>query len=479
MMGRIRQWWVAAGVVVVALGAAATEIAVGDGFGSALKAFAAGALAALVAVLASTLPGVTWRGVLLGGFFIGSGLAAWVFMDEPLVIWALLGVQGAFCLVWGWPYLSTLRDGVKLGSTWLGVSYWVLGVIGALLVFDVGVTAQRVAYAGVAGLAVAATVGLVRRGVDVTVGISAAFLFALAALLLSGSGNLFETVHTVPPGKWGASFEYRFWGGEFLLYHPNALAGLAVMVAIRIGPDKAFAAWQRLAVTALAGFFIFVTNSRTAFVLLGVGGVMHAALLWWRRRHDVPGLPHYGDVRRTLVAVAVPFLVLGLVLVASGGQGFIFKERYGSGGVTSGRVDTWKFVWEEWKQAGVVDKVFGDTKTARAVVERPGGEGLLLPTDSSAVGSLRRGGVLGVVAFLLGLGLVLWHGLAWLIRRGPPARASGSAWFAIAAVAAVPTLALNDWLLGGTGGTFWILLLAGEAYLLANRQVVSQETVSV
>lgn len=476
MMGHIRLGWVAAGAVVVAVGAAVTELAVDDGFGSALKAFVAGALAALVAVFALTLPGITWRGFLLGAFFIGSGLAAWVFMDEPLVIWALLGVQGVFCMVWGWPYLANLREGVKLGATWLGVAYWVLGVIGALLVFDVGVTAQRVAYAGVAGLAVVAVVGLVRRtGVDLTVGIVAAFLVALAALLLSGSGNLFESVHTVPPGKWGASFEYRFWGGEFLLYHPNALSGLAVMVAIRVGPDRAFAAWQRLVATALAGFMVYVTNSRTAFVLLLAGGVVHAALLWWRRRQDVPDLPDYGTTRRTLIAVAVPFLVLGLVLVVSGGQGFIFKERYGSGGVTSGRVDTWKFVVEEWKQAGVVDKVFGDTKTARAVVERKGGEGLLLPTDSSAVGSLRRGGVLGVVAFLIGLVLVLWRGLAWVIRRRPPA----PAWFAMAAVASVPTLALNDWLLGGTGGTFWILLLAGEAYLMSKRQVTSQETVSV
>ncbi|GAA0923470.1 hypothetical protein GCM10009557_92110 [Virgisporangium ochraceum] len=468
MMGRIRHWWVAAGVVVVALGAAATELAVDDGFGSALKAFVAGALAALVAVLALTLPGVDWRGLLLGAFFIGSGVAAWVFMDEPLVIWALIGVQGVFCLIWGWPYLSNLREGVRLGATWLGVAYWVLGVIGALLVFDVGVTAQRVAYAGIAGLAVAAVVGLVRSGADLTVGIVAAFLFALAALLLSGSGNLFETVHTVPPGKWGASFEGRFWGGEYLLYHPNALAGLAVMVAIRVGPDKLFAAWQRLAVTALAGFMVYATNSRTAFVLLVAGGGLHAVMLWWRRRRDIPGLPDYGDTRRTLVAAAVPFLVLALVLIVSGGQGFIFKERYGSGGVTSGRVDTWKFVVDEWKAAPVTDKLFGDTKTARAVVERPGGEGLLLPTDSSAVGSLRRGGVLGVVAFLFGLALLLWHGLAWVIRRGPPA----PAWFAMAAIASVPTLALNDWLLGGTGGTFWILLLAGEAYLLARRQAV-------
>ena len=55
MMGRIRQWWIAVGVAVVALGAGVTELAVGDGFGSAVKAFLAGAIAALVAVLALTL----------------------------------------------------------------------------------------------------------------------------------------------------------------------------------------------------------------------------------------------------------------------------------------------------------------------------------------------------------------------------------------------------------------------------------------
>ena len=172
-----------------------------------------------------------------------------------------------------------------------------------------------------------------------------------------------------------------------------------------------------------------------------------------------------------MAAAAAPFLVLGLVLVASGGRGFLVQQRYGDGGVTSGRLDTWIFVVDEWREAPLVDKLFGDTRTARAVVERPGGEGLQLPTDNAAIGALRRGGVLGVLAFLVGLGLLLWHGAGWLVRRGPPAPAGG--WFAIAAVAAVPTIATNDWLLGGTGGTFWALLLVGEAWLLAGRTVRS------
>jgi hypothetical protein len=31
----------------------------------------------------------------------------------------------------------------------------------------------------------------------------------------------------------------------------------------------------------------------------------------------------------------------------------------------------------------------------------------------------------------------------------------------------VVTIPTADWLLGGTGGTLWILLLAGEAFLLS------------
>jgi hypothetical protein len=36
----------------------------------------------------------------------------------------------------------------------------------------------------------------------------------------------------------------------------------------------------------------------------------------------------------------------------------------------------------------------------------------------------------------------------------------------VAAVGSIPTIAVADWLLGGTGGTLWILLVAGEAWLV-------------
>src|SRR6185437_13164901 len=101
---------------------------------------------------------------------------------------------------------------------------------------------------------------------DLSVGIVAAFLVAMAVLLLVGSGNLFQDVHAVPANDWGKGFQYRFWGGPWLLYHPNSIAGVGVLIALRVGPDKAFAAGQRVAATALAAFLVTVTNSRTGFI---------------------------------------------------------------------------------------------------------------------------------------------------------------------------------------------------------------------
>ena len=106
---------------------------------------------------------------------------------------------------------------------------------------------------------------------------------------------------------------------------------------------------------------------------------------------------------------------------------------------------------------------FGDARTSRAVVIRlndgapPQGPRMKLNTDNAAVGALRRGGVLGVLAFLLGLLLLVRNAL-----RRPRA-----AWFVIAALAVLPTIATEDWLLGGTNGGLWILLLAGEAWSAA------------
>jgi O-antigen ligase len=211
-------------------------------------------------------------------------------------------------------------------------------------------------------------------------------------------------------------------------------------------------------VVGLAGFIVDVSDSRTGFFILATAAVAHAVLLWWRTRREVAGLPAYGGARRTVAAAAVPFLTLAAVL-ALAGPGFLTQSRYSEGDVTSGRTDIWKQVVADWRHAGIAGKTFGDATTTRAVVKLVGGDQTPLTTDNALVGALRRGGVLGVVAFLVGLGLLLWHAC----RRDAPA------WFIVAVLASLPPIATSDALLGGTGGTVWVLLLTGEAWLVFGR----------
>ncbi len=469
-----RQTWTALCAACVAVIAGTVRLASSSSIAAAGRAALAGLLAAGVIALALSLvpgtppaPGAArladgfWRGLVVGGFFVGAGLLSWTFTDRPIAVWGLLLVEAAVFAVWSWPWLRELRPAARLGTAWLGVAYWLLGIVGALLVAHWQIAAERLAYAGVFGLAVLAV--LVRgRLKDLTAGIATAFVLAAGVVLLAGAGNLFESVHPVPGNGWGYGLTYRFWGGAHLFYQPNSLAALVATAAIRIGVDRAYAVWQRVSVTALAGFVVYATNSRTGFVILAGAAVVHAVLLY---RPRLPGLPEYG--RRRLVAVVLPFVVLAAVFTATvaddyarggsgGGRSDAAQERYEGGGYTSGRLDTWLLVLSEWRDAGTAEKLFGDATTTRAVVIREGsGDDVQLTTDNAAVGALRRGGVLGVAAFLLGLGLLLRHTL----RRDNPA------WYVVAVLASLPPIMTSDALLGGTGGTVWVLLLAGEAHL--------------
>ena len=419
-------------------------------------------LAAGLAWFAATLPGLTARGLTVGGFFVAAGMVSWTYMTRGYVVWAVLAVEGIVFAWWSWPWVRDLPALRRLGGAWLGLAYWLFGVLGAALVLHGEVAAQRVAYAGVFTLAVLAVVVSSRRR-DLSAGVVGAFLLAMAALVLSGAGNLFHATHVVPAGGWGHNMESRFWGGQWLLYHPNSLALIAVLAAIRVGADRAYPVWRRLVVPGLAAFVLVETNSRSGVVFLGSAAALHAYLLW----RSPARLPEY---RRRWLAAAVPFAALAAVLVLSGGQGFLAQNRYDSGGVTSGRVDTWKAVGSEWVRDPIPEKLFGSAEHSRAVVVRTADK-LKLTTDNAAVGALRRGGVAGVAAFGLGLGLLLWRALR---GTGRPAADTGAgdrrpaapAWFTIAAVGALPTIAFSDWLLGGTGGTLWILLVAGEAWMI-------------
>jgi hypothetical protein len=469
---RVRPVAIAVAALAV-VGAATGGYLRDDQLGDALLAVPAALLAVGVAALALSLPGVRLRGAVLGGCFVAAGMFTWTFTHRPLFIWAVLAVQGLVAAVWAWPWLAGLRALPRLGTAWFGLAYWVLGTAGALLVGHLGVAVQRAAYGGAFGLSALAIVALLRRPrdgrEDPSVGIAAAILLGLAALLLAGSVTLFATVHDVPGAGAASLMRNRFWGGPALYFHPNSMAGLAVIAAARIGPDRAFAAWQRLSVLVLAGFLLFESNSRVGFLFAGTAAVVHAVVLLRGRLH--PDTPAY---RRVWLAALLPFLVIGLALGASGGQKFLTGSRFHDNGsdVTSGRLDTWSQVGRDWLHAGVVDKLLGDTRTSRAVVTRdsdpvnPDGTRPKLNTDNSAVGALRRGGVLGAAAFLFGLLLLLANlGLRRLwAGRGAGARAP--AWLLVAALGALPTIATEDWWLGGTNGAIWMLLLAGEAYLL-------------
>ncbi len=476
---RRRNWALAlAGAVAVA--AAVAEYAGTANPLEAVRTLIAAAIAVAIGGLAVSLPGITRRGVVIGAFFTAAGVSTWTFTDHPILIWGILALEGVVFLLWARPWVGHLAAAYRLGSAWLGLPYWVFGIIGAALVGHVVVAGERVAYAGVFTLAAMATVTAARRpagngGGDPSAGIAAAILVAIALVLLAGAGSMFDTVHAVPPHNAAAyRMADRFWGGAGLYFQPNALAGLCVVVALRIAPDRAFAWWQRLATSGAACFVLFVTDSRTPWGVALIAASVHAVMVSGWRRGDLPAY------RRPWLAVLAPFVLLGLVMVTLGGSDFIVQSRFAgvprtagvttpvapASGVTSGRTDTWRQVATDWAHASVPEKIFGDARTSRAVVARANDPGAELNTDNAAVGAFRRGGVLGLLAFLFGVLLVLRR--VFFARR---ARVAPPAWFTIASLALVPSIALEDWLLGGTNSGIWILLLAGEAHLLRPRAV--------
>ncbi|MFG2037836.1 O-antigen ligase family protein [Dactylosporangium sp. NPDC048998] len=470
----------AVAAIVIALLAGVLEYTRTDSIGQSAAAFAAGLIAMAVVGLALSLPGITLQGLGLGGLFVLAGILTWTATKRPGIIWAVLAVEVVVFAVWAWPWLRSARSLSRLGTAWLGLAYWFFGILGAVFVERAGhfkVAGQRVAYAGVFTLAVLALIALnttaKRRGRDLSVGMAAAILLGIAALLLVGSGSLFDKVHAVPDNASAHLMTDRFWGGPGLFYHPNSLAGLMAVAGIRIGFDRAMAAWQRLGVAALAALVLSISDSRTGFVFAAAAAVLHLGLVLWRRNDDVDRLPS----RSAWLSVVTPFVVLLIVVTLGNGYQFLLRDRFNNQGddVTSGRTDTWRQVWVDWKHAGWAEKAFGDARTSRAVVERVNdgnpieGPRRQLNTDNAAVGAFRRGGVLGAAAFVLGLGLLLWHALRRRRDGTLPA-----AWFTIGALAVVPTIATEDWLIGGTNGAIWLLLAAGEARTLLHRDEPSE-----
>ncbi|HEV2087955.1 MAG TPA: O-antigen ligase family protein, partial [Cryptosporangiaceae bacterium] len=441
---------VAGAVVLLAWMVEAAQVDAANGLRAAFGAAVGMALVGL----ALSLRGVTLPGLALGGFVVLSGIVSWTWTQEQLVPWSVYALGALALGLWTFPWFREALLLPRLGTFYLGVVLWPLGVIGAVLTADLGIAAQRTAFLGLALVTALAVVVAVRRtNRDPSVGVVAAFLLAIAALVLVGSGNVFDDVHAVPGTAWGNWMQARFWGGPGLLYHPNSLAAASVIVALRIGPDRAFRAWQRCAALAVVTLICVLTNSRTALVFVAAAAFVHALLVWrqWRAGQVPPanGLPSYSSGRRTLAAALVPLALVGVIFVGQGGVGSLTRSRYvapaetdaGGADVTSGRTETWKRVFADFRGDTVAEKVFGNSDHARGAVVRattgPVEARPKLTTDNAAVGALRRGGILGVVAFLVGLGLLLYH----TVRRRAPA------WLTIATLAALPTILTTDWLL--------------------------------
>ncbi|GAA0724518.1 hypothetical protein Drose_37835 [Dactylosporangium roseum] len=438
----VRVRWTIAAVVAAGLAAGAVELAVDDSATDALLALLAGLIAGATGALGvSLLPLADWRGLVVGAVFVGAGVLSWTYTDTGGVVWTLLLLSGLLLLYWAWPYRTRPALPLRLGGAWLGVAYWVLGVLGALLVLKADIALQRLLYAGYFGLVVLVVVAF--AGARFSLGIAASFVLGLAVLLLAGSGNLFTSPHVVPDTPWGTGFEYRFWGMRWLLYHPNAMALVSVLAAIRIGADRTPAWWQRSGVVALAVLILCVSDSRTGFLVLLVAAAA------------------YVFVSRT--EAVVPAVALVAVLAVNG-PSFIVKERYGSdAGMSSGRVETWRQVAADWRADSAAEKLLGNTRDARATVYRASsGPDIKLTVDNAPIAALRKAGVVGVLTFVVGVVLLSWN----LWRR----RAHAPPWLLVLFPAALVSTVTNEWLLGGTGSTLWLLLLSGEAALLTVRR---------
>lgn len=473
----------ASGVVLVAWMVEVLQADVASSANGVRAAVGAAVGMALVG-LALSLRGVTVPGLALGGFVVFCGLIS---AYQPPVLWTVYALGAVALALWTFPWFRDALVFPRLGTFYLGVVLWPLGVVGAVLTANWRIGGERVAYLGLAAVTILAAVVAVRRTRrDISVGVVAAFLLAIALLVLVGSGNVLDDLHAVPDNPWGAAMQARFWGGPGLLYHPNFLAALGVIVAMRIAPARAFRAWQRGAVLAVVVLVCVLTNSRTGLVFAATAVFVHAVLVWRQHRRQRAetggpddGLPLYSTGRRAVAAALLPVALVGVLFVGQGGVASLTQSRYPAEtdetgvDVTSGRTETWKRVLADFRADTVVEKAVGNSDHARGVVIRdttgPVADRPKLATDNAAVGALRRGGVLGVVAFLVGLGLLLYHA----VRRGAPA------WLTISAIAALPTLMVSDWLLGGVAGTLWIYLAAAEAWIVLGRPASEPEPVEI
>jgi hypothetical protein len=453
-----------------------------DGLGAALAVL----IAVGVFAVAVSLPGNTPQGLLLGIGIPLAAMMAWTRLDQPVYVWLVTGVVGVAAAVWTFPWWRDAGHLLRLGGFWLAVGLWLTGSVSALLLGKPGVLAGRVVYGGFA-VAVALLVfhTLWRRGRDISVGIAAGLMICHALLLALGSQYVFETneFHVTSNSAWGYAQSSRFWGGPWLVYHPNFIAMTGLLVAIRIGADPRFATWQRLTAVGNGGLLLYIADSRTSLLMAGVASVTYGLLHIWRS-----GLPRFRfwtwfttpQARRVLGHALLPLAVTFLVFGLAGGTDMLFKQRYAQpaaaqltpaqqeesqrnvNAALSGRADVWGMIFHDFRRDTLVEKTFGNTDFPRGEILRyrdpadPRYAGQPeLSADNVPVGSLRRGGVIGLLLILVGTGLVLWRVLRPVV---PP-------WIPVLVLAGLASVISEDELVGTT--PLWTLVLAGEVWMYA------------
>ncbi len=470
--------------VVAALAGGAFDALHGSvaGFGTGVTTTLALLVAGGMVLLALSLPGFAAEGVVVGLLSLAAAVMAWSHTNQPGYTFAVLGVQVVVFAAWTFPWLRSLPLLPRLGSAWLGIAVWLLGAVSALILAPtVGV--QRLVYAGIAVLTVLMFVRGHQRGSgDLALGLAAGLLVGLAFIVATGSGNFFSLSHYAPPGPWGYRFNGRFWGGPLAVLHPNGMALAALIVSLRIAPDSRLATWQRLGALVATTLLLYETNSRTGVLAAFVAGLGWTVV---RLRH---GRGSFAS-RRGVVAVVsalLPLALVAAVFVAAGGRGFLLAQRYGpvttsasgdastaqddlsSKSVSSGRTENWSAMLRDWQHDSVLEKAFGNTDNTRGYLLRQAasvkGQPKLTP-DNAGVAELRRGGVLGVLALLLGFGLLLWRGF----------RSNTPVWWRLSLLGALATIVTSDQTLGGTGTTLLLLLTAGEVALFGGRPAARAE----
>jgi len=471
---------VAALAVLVAIGVGiwdSQERDILSGIGTAVATL----IAVAVAVLALSIRHGSPEGFLLGFGIAFIGMVAWT--HPAYLVWAMTGVVGLVAVVWTFPWWRDWRSPLRLGGFWVGAPLWAYGVLGAIGVGAFEVAVERLVYGGYA-LAVTLLVvqAVRRRGRDVTVGIAAGLLLSLALLLAAGCQYVFETTDRyTATNNYGAGQGDRFWGGPLLVFHPNATAMMALLAAMRLGPEYALARWQRYAALAVAAFSLYLTGSRTAMLVALFASGVYALLVIWRA-----GLPRWRfwswlstrQWRRIVGRALIPFALTCLVVGITGGSD-LMRPRYSAEEQTeprgvliaprwlntalSGRPDVWSLIFEDFVESTVVEQALGTGDNTRGTIERyppghPEYEGQTqLGADNAFVAALRRSGAVGALTALVGLIVILWH----TTRRHTPI------WAPIIALAAAVQCITEDELVSTT--VIWVMLLGVESWVVFGR----------